>query len=413
MRSAYLEPGILKLFRLFLIVQLLLIYGNVCAHSSRGYLGGEPWIIPVIATGAILLLLVYLSIPRLQLWLGRFYLPIALVVTALFSLVTQDILLSTPDTLTRESTEENAWQLFLFLFVPLVLTGWQYGFSAVLVFCICTGLLDHLILVHEYPEIYSDSSTHARLIFIRTFSFLFVGYIISRIVQELRQQRLALQQANMKLTRYATTLEQLSVSRERNRMARELHDTLAHTLTAVAVQLEGVKSLWTGDSQKSFSMLEASLAATRSGLTETRKAIQALRASPVDDLGIALAIRELAEAASERAGFALQFEGSELDWELPSDVEQCLYRVAQEALENIVKHARAQQVRVSMSRVDGKVWLTIADDGEGIDRAAVEADGHYGLRGMCERAEMLGGRCSIESQPGLGTHVLLELSDHA
>jgi signal transduction histidine kinase len=413
MPKTTLEPGLLKLFRLFLVVQLLLIYVNVFVHHERGYLGNRPWTVIFIVTVVIVLLLLYLSLPGLQERLGWAYLPIAILGASIFSLLAQDVLLYSEAFYANQGSAESAWQLFMFLFIPLVLVGWQYGFKAVLIFCICSAFVDHFLLVNAYPEVFADSSTHARLIFIRTFSFLFVGFVISRIVQELRQQRLALQQANEKLVHHAATLEQLSISRERNRMASELHDTLAHTLSGVAIQLEGVRSLWVSDPTKSRTMLEASLAVTRSGLTETRKAIQSLRASPIEDLGIRLAVQELARSAAERAGFRLRFVAAETGWELPADLEQCIYRVAQEALENIVRHAGAREVSLSLSRQDGRILLVITDDGGGFDVDAVDHADHYGLRGMRERAEVAGGHLSIESRPGQGACVRLEMSEHA
>lgn len=409
MRSANLEPGLLKLFRLFLIVQLLLIYGNVHVHGGRGYLGNDPWNPLIFSAISILLLLAYLSIPWFQKLLGAFYLPLALILSVVISLLAQDLLLATRTLFESGSSEEIAWQLFLFLFIPLVLTAWQYNFRAVLIFCLFSAAFDYILVRLGNPDFERVQMTYARLTLIRTFAFLFVGYTIARIVQQMRQQSLALQQANDKLAHYATTLEQLSVSRERNRLARELHDTLAHTLSGLAVQLEGIRSIIQVNPEKSIAMLERSIEATRSGLTETRKSIQSLRATPVDDLGIDLAIQELGRSAAQRAGFVFNFEKSEADWELPEDMEQCLYRVAQEALENIVKHARAQNVSMRLLRQNRQVSLTISDDGAGFDPSTVEREGHYGIRGMCERAEIAGGKVTIDSAPGNGTTLRLEL----
>jgi signal transduction histidine kinase len=412
MKSTRLEPGILNIFRLFLIGQLLLIYVNVFAHSARGYLQECPWCAVTFGTGSILILVIYLSIPWLQKTLVGWYLPIALVFTAIVSLVAQDYFLYFQSPFTGGSSEETAWQLFLFLFIPLVLIGWQYDFKAIITYCIFTALLDFTLMRCGREDFYLFEDTYKRLIFIRSLSFLIAGYVIARVVQQMRQQRTALQEANRKLVLYATTLEQLAVSRERNRMARELHDTLAHTLSGLAVQLEGVKSLWQADPQKSRSMLESSLEATRSGLTETRKAIQSLRATPLNDLGLLLAVRELAHAAAERAEFQLQLElPNSLD-EIGTQHEQCVYRVAQEALENVVKHAEAEQVYVKLQQHNGILTLTIIDDGIGFDPNSVDQEHHYGLRGICERAEMVNAQLRIESQPQQGTTIHLELGNH-
>jgi signal transduction histidine kinase len=411
MDDTRLEPGLLKLFRVFLLLQLVLIYINVFAHSARGYPQNCPWCAVAFGTGSIILLLAYLSIPWLQNKLGRYYLPLALVLAATISLVAQDFFLYFQTPFTGGSSEETAWQLFLFLFIPMVLIGWQYDFKAIVAYCIFTALLDHTLMSCGRDDFYLIRADYRRLIFIRTLSFLIVGYIITRIVAQMRQQQAALQEANRKLTHYAATLEQLSVSRERNRMARELHDTLAHTLSGLAVQLEGVKSLWKSEPEQSYAMLEKSLDATRSGLTETRKAIQSLRATPLADMGIVLAVRQLAEAAADRAGFTLRFEQNGLLGNLPADVEQCLYRVTQEALENIVKHAAAQNVELRLSQQNKAITLLIRDDGQGFDPATIGQGQHYGLRGLCERAELLGGKLDIDSGLGQGTMIQLTVEN--
>src|SRR4029078_5838718 len=110
-------------------------------------------------------------------------------------------------------------------------------------------------------------------------------------------------EANAKLVDYASTNEQLAVTRERNRVARDMHDTLAHTLSAVSVQLEAADSVWDSQPQQAHELLQKSLASARAGLGETRRAVRALRASPLDDLGLGLALRDLAESTADRAGW--------------------------------------------------------------------------------------------------------------
>jgi signal transduction histidine kinase len=247
------------------------------------------------------------------------------------------------------------------------------------------------------------------VLFIRTITFLLVGYMVVRLMTNQRQQRRALAEANTQLAHYAGTLEQLATSRERNRLARELHDTLAHSLSGVAVQLEAVKTLWEDSPRDARSMLEQSLAATRNGLTETRRALQALRATPLEDLGLALSIRNLAESVASREGLALDLELPErLDLDsLSPDMEQGIYRVAQEALENVAQHADARNVRLSISQANGHFAMTISDDGRGFDPESVDLIHQFGLQGMRERTNILGGKLEVESQPGSGTTISL------
>jgi len=109
-------------------------------------------------------------------------------------------------------------------------------------------------------------------------------YCVSLLMDKLRAQRASVEQANLQLRHYAGTLEQLAISRERNRVARELHDTLAHTLTGIIVQLEATKAYWEVDHQTAGTMIQTALDSARAGLQETRRALRALRASPLDEL---------------------------------------------------------------------------------------------------------------------------------
>jgi signal transduction histidine kinase len=208
---------------------------------------------------------------------------------------------------------------------------------------------------------------------------------------------------------HAATLEQLTISRERNRLARELHDTLAHTLSGVAVQLEAVKSLWGVNAEEARALLEQSLNHTRSGLTETRRALRALRATPLEDLGLALALRNLAETMAERSGLTLDLCIQENLNNLSSSIEQGIYRVAQEALENTARHAMARHVKVELVKNDENLILAIMDDGRGFDLHGVDTESHFGLRGMRERAEAMGGTLEVESRSVEGTTVRLQV----
>jgi len=245
------------------------------------------------------------------------------------------------------------------------------------------------------------------VLLIQTVTFLVVGYFISRLIQQLRQQQAALQEAHARLVDYTATLEQLAVSRERNRMARELHDTLAHSLSALSVQLETLKAYWDVEPETARVLLDEALAATRTGLNETRRALKALRASPLDDLGLLLALRKLAEQAAERGHLTLHLHLPEHLPPLSPAVEQCLYRVAQEALENVVRHAQARNLHLSLSDDSSGLSLSIRDDEVGFDPQAVQGNGHFGLAGMRERAAVAGATLEIASKPGQGTSIQL------
>jgi signal transduction histidine kinase len=215
--------------------------------------------------------------------------------------------------------------------------------------------------------------------------------------------------ANIRLGQHAQTLEQLAVSRERNRIARELHDTMAHTLSGNAVNLEALKLMLPEDNEEIQGMLNQSLENTRAGLAETRRALKALRSKQVDDLGLSLAMRNLAIDAASRGDFNLSVDISDQLPEITPDVEQCVFRITQEALENIVRHASAQRVELVLSNENGALNLTITDDGCGFDTEDVAQSDQLGIQGMQERATILNGEFTILSSRNQGTTIRLSV----
>lgn len=239
-------------------------------------------------------------------------------------------------------------------------------------------------------------------------SFLVAGYFICNLMKRLRDQSESLEEANSQLSHYASTLEHLAMSRERNRLARELHDTLAHTLTALSVQLEATKAYFNVDPTAAEGLIDKALQATRSGLVETRLALKSLRAGPLDDLGLLQALRKVAEESAARAKLELHLALPDRIEPLSPDVEQVVYRVAQEAVTNVVNHANAVNLTLQLTMNDGRLALTVCDDGMGfsVERGETAA-GRFGLAGMKERAQLAGGRLSLDSLIGQGTTIKL------
>ena len=241
------------------------------------------------------------------------------------------------------------------------------------------------------------------------------GLLIAHLMTQQRQQQAALAAAaeeqartNEQLVHYAASLEELTISRERNRMARELHDTLAHSLSAVTVQLGAVETLWENDPDGAKALLAQADGSARDGLDEARRALQALRASPLEDLGLVLALEALAKEAAARTNATLHLDLPEMNLALlEPHVEQSVYRVAQEVLENCVRHASAKIIRVALVDSAEKLELSIKDDGQGFDQSHAAPSGHYGIAGMKERASVIGGTLQVESSPRGGTTVQL------
>ncbi len=204
-------------------------------------------------------------------------------------------------------------------------------------------------------------------------------FIITSLVNAQRKQRQELASANQALVEHANTLEQLATSRERNRLSRELHDTLAHTLSGLSVQLEALQTAWRRMPARAGKMVDSMLQSTRDGLKETRRTLTNLRASPLEELGLSLAIEALARDAAVRKNLKLDLKVSDKNLELSPDVEHSFYRVAQEALENVVRHAKAKKLKVSLGNRKGHLELSIQDDGAGFDLAKMGEERAAGI----------------------------------
>jgi signal transduction histidine kinase len=244
---------------------------------------------------------------------------------------------------------------------------------------------------------------------VRTSVLLPVGYAVARIVDVQRRQRAALADANARLARYATTLESIAAERERHRLAHELHDTLAHGLSGIAVQLEAMLALWAAKPDTVRAMLGDALTATRTALSESRRAIKALRAHPLEDMGLAQALRQLAESAAKQSGLELSIEIPATVENLDSDTEHAIYRIASEAIANILRHAQARRIDFKMTDDGHRVQLTIADDGRGFDATRPAGEDRFGLYGMQERARLVGAELVIDSAPGKGATLQLNV----
>ena len=407
MKRDSIEPGLLHIFRIFVGIRLLLILiglrlqALVPAPRARIYLSF------LLIEAAVLL--VYLSWSWLRDQLGRAYLPIAIIFASGSPIFEQAIamVLRHNNILQGDSATGGVWGLVILLLVPLILVSWQYNLRAVIAYIAGTAIFELIFTIPTAGRIGIDVPSVIGVVFVRSLLFLLIGSIIVRLMREQREQREALARANVELARHATTIEQLATSRERNRLARELHDTLAHTLSGLAVQLEAIISIWEKDPQAIQDMLDQSLTTTREGLQEARRAIQALRASPLEDLGLSLALRNLAESTATRANLTLDLLLPNHLEDLDPVIEQGVYRITEQAVANVAQHAVATHLRVRLTREDERLELSVSDDGCGFDPENVELEGRYGLRGMRERAKMIGGDLKITSQPGEGTSIQL------
>jgi signal transduction histidine kinase len=424
MRQSALEPGFLQVFRLFIVTRMVfwVVIGPILVvlevaqgtdltvdEITRMTIVERltlPNIAPILAVEVVLLImLLWPQVPRR---LGRWYVPLILTIALVPLLVGYYWWPS-------DNPLQNPFAIFFL--VMLVLIAWQYTFRHILVYVLGLTLYQAWVSspVTDWPL-----TVDLGWLVLQAAMMLLVGYIIVRLATIQREQRAALAEAyqrqsaaNKRLQKYAGTLEELTISRERNRLARELHDTLAHSLSAVTVQLEAVRSLWQVDPPRARKMLDEADDTIRQGLEEARRALQALRASPLQERGLLPALQSLAESAATRCGAALDLRLPEhMDGSLSPIVEQGVYRIAQEALENVVRHAEAERVSVALEQTDGHFVFTVTDDGRGIGPDAHETAGEVrqdrlGIRGMEERATVIGGELDITNAEGQGTVVRL------
>lgn len=198
---------------------------------------------------------------------------------------------------------------------------------------------------------------------------------------------------------------------ERNRLAREIHDTIAQDLSGIAFQLEAAEALLSQpeDPERARRSVTAALGLTRKALDEARRSVLDLRAAPLEGRTLPAALAALAAEANAGRPPSVTFKAvPATPGKIPPAVEVGLYRIAQEALQNALRHAAAARVMLRLEASPDRLCLTVEDDGRGF---AIEdaAEGRFGLLGMRERARLLGGSFQIESAPGAGTRITAEV----
>jgi signal transduction histidine kinase len=223
------------------------------------------------------------------------------------------------------------------------------------------------------------------------------------LVQALAQQlSLAIQ-----LTRLAEKGQRSAVLEERNRMAREIHDTLAQGFTGIVVQLEAAEDVLAENPDAACEHMRQAENLARQSLAEARTSVQALRPPPLETADLAGALNRLASELTRGASVRVNFFLQGRPRPLPPEIEGNLLRIGQEALANALKHAQAARVRVELDFRGGKVQLKVLDDGRGFDPDFKTTHCGFGLISMRERAEGMGGHLTISSGAGRGTQVLV------
>jgi two-component system sensor histidine kinase UhpB len=193
---------------------------------------------------------------------------------------------------------------------------------------------------------------------------------------------------------------------ERSRIARELHDEVGQTLTGAMLQVEGLSARIPDDLRDELDELRET---ARSGTEDVRRIARQLRPEALEDLGLQTALAALATSFAEQAKVQVE-RCLELSLRLSEDEELVVYRVAQEALTNVARHAQATRVELRLRRNGALTTLTVRDDGRGLSPGALPSA--HGIRGMRERAMLIGAQLQLDSTPGRGTEIKLSIPFH-
>jgi PAS domain S-box-containing protein len=226
--------------------------------------------------------------------------------------------------------------------------------------------------------------------------------------RELLQQSHQMQEQLRRLSRQVLSAQE----EERKKISRELHDVIAQTLTSINVRLANLKR----DAKENASGLERSIARTQQlverSVNIVHRFARELRPTVLDDLGLIPALHTFMKSFREETGVQVSLSAFADVERVNGDKRTVLYRVAQEALANVARHARASRAEVKIQKRDGAVCMKIKDNGKGFQQGRLlraKKQNRLGLLGMQERLEMVGGKVSVSSAPGKGTTVLVEL----
>lgn len=223
------------------------------------------------------------------------------------------------------------------------------------------------------------------------------GYSLRRAEIAHREKELILEE----LKQTQNQLQELAVTEERTRLARELHDSLGHQLTVAIVQLEGAQRLIPTKPDQASQMIGAMREELKHALADLRRTVTALRGPIANDLPLESALLTLTQSFQQNTGLATHFAAASNLPELPEPYRLALYRAAQEGLTNIQRHANAQNAWVNLDVDDSQITLTIKDDGTGLEQSS-EKGSSVGLIGLGERASQLGGKMRVFSPPEAG-----------
>jgi signal transduction histidine kinase len=246
-------------------------------------------------------------------------------------------------------------------------------------------------------------------------SIVFVQLLVNTVLME-RRQREELAIANQRLREYALRVEDLAILQERNRIAREIHDSLGHFLTGINLNLDAANRLFNIDTSETKELIGEAKQLSSQALREVRKSVMSLRTNPLDGKKIDTVLRELIDEFNRttkiKPAYICHIDipanfGKEIDDILPVEVKIAIYRIVQEALTNISKYAKPTEVRVILTIDRHRLKLQVIDNGKGFQPS--QQTSGFGLQGMMERIRALNGKLTILSEPQKGCTIDVEI----
>jgi signal transduction histidine kinase len=301
-------------------------------------------------------------------------------------------------------SQDTYTPILCFIVVPMAYLSFTFlQATGLTLLCLGALLLAYLIV--------GDVSAGLALLLPYGGGFVFFATISTILVRQQnewqRAERLLaeLEDAHRQLQAYAVQVESLAVAEERNRLAREIHDSLGHYLTAITMQLEAAGKLVATQPEQAAESIAKAEEMARESLAEVRRSVAALRTSPLDAAALGDAIGEIVENLRD-GGIATTFTIAGQVRPLPIQSKMTLYRAAQEGLTNVRKHANASAVEVTLAHQPEQVTLTIVDNGTG--RRGGKNEG-FGLLGLHERVTLLGGTLEAGDDPtgGFRLHIAI------
>ncbi|MFN6495993.1 MAG: sensor histidine kinase [Nostoc sp. DedQUE01] len=236
-------------------------------------------------------------------------------------------------------------------------------------------------------------------------SLVFVLLMMNAVLSE-RHSREKLAIANEKLRQYAMRIENQATLEERNRIAREIHDSLGHSLTALNLQLETALKLWPSNPMKAETFLATAKELGSKALKDVRQSVSTMRSNPLQEQSLERAIAGLAEDFHRSNGI-LPIYQINLEYSLPPEINTAIYRITQESLTNISKYASATEIKIELTTIRSNLRLIIQDNGRGFD--INQNTTGFGLHSMRDRTLALGGEFNINTTPGYGCKITVHI----